>query len=123
MNRNTYFKHLAMKFMGGTVNVELTPNINVVVDPRVEAEKAAADAKVAAEKIAADARAAAEKIAARSLTANMMLKETINRAFEVNLTEGLRFERRMFHSIFATFDQKEGMQAFVEKRKPNFKNQ
>jgi enoyl-CoA hydratase len=53
----------------------------------------------------------------------MMLKETINRAFEVNLTEGLRFERRMFHSIFATFDQKEGMQAFVEKRKPNFKNQ
>ena len=44
----------------------------------------------------------------------MMLKETINRAFEVNLTEGLRFERRMFHSIFATFDQKEGMQAFVE---------
>jgi enoyl-CoA hydratase len=53
----------------------------------------------------------------------MMLKETINRAFEVNLTEGLRFERRMFHSIFATSDQKEGMQAFVEKRQPNFKNQ
>ncbi len=52
-----------------------------------------------------------------------MLKETINRAFEVNLTEGLRFERRMFHSIFATTDQKEGMQAFVEKRQANFKNQ
>ena len=66
---------------------------------------------------------AAEQIATRSLTANMMLKETINRAFEVNLTEGLRFERRMFHSIFATADQKEGMQAFVEKRQANFKNQ
>jgi len=65
----------------------------------------------------------AEQIATRSLTANMMLKETINRAFEVNLTEGLRFERRMFHSIFATADQKEGMQAFVEKRQANFKNQ
>ncbi|MCI3880068.1 enoyl-CoA hydratase [Acinetobacter higginsii] len=63
---------------------------------------------------------AAESIAARSLTANMMLKESINRAFEVNLTEGLRFERRMFHSIFATSDQKEGMQAFVEKRPAKF---
>ena len=50
-----------------------------------------------------------------------MIKESINRAFEVNLAEGLRFERRAFHSVFATLDQKEGMQAFIEKRQAHFK--
>ena len=65
----------------------------------------------------------AEKIAEKSLVATMMIKESINRAFEVSLAEGLRFERRTFHSVFATLDQKEGMQAFVEKRPANFKNQ
>jgi len=90
----------------------------------VEAEQSGLVARVfSKEELLEQTLQAAEKIAARSLTANIMLKETINRAFEVNLTEGLRFERRMFHSIFATFDQKEGMQAFVEKRKANFKNQ
>ena len=90
----------------------------------VEAEQSGLVARVfTKEELLEQTLQAAEKIAARSLTANMMLKETINRAFEVNLTEGLRFERRMFHSIFATSDQKEGMQAFVEKRKANFKNQ
>ena len=64
----------------------------------------------------------AEKIAEKSVVATMMIKESINRAFEVSLQEGLRFERRTFHSIFATQDQKEGMQAFVEKRQANFKN-
>ncbi|WP_180038850.1 enoyl-CoA hydratase [Acinetobacter sp. YH16052] len=63
---------------------------------------------------------AAEKIAEKSLTAVMMIKESINRAFEVSLAEGLRFERRVFHSIFAGSDQKEGMQAFVEKRPAQF---
>ena len=90
----------------------------------VEAEQSGLVAAIfSPEELLAQTLAAAEKIAVRSLTANMMLKETINRAFEVNLTEGLRFERRMFHSIFATSDQKEGMQAFVEKRQANFKNQ
>ena len=65
---------------------------------------------------------AAKKIAEKSVVATMMIKESINRAFEVSLQEGLRFERRTFHSIFATQDQKEGMQAFVEKRQANFKN-
>jgi enoyl-CoA hydratase len=51
----------------------------------------------------------------------MMAKESVNRAFELPLSEGLRFERRLFHSLFATEDQKEGMKAFVEKRKPEFK--
>ena len=66
---------------------------------------------------------AAEKIAEKSLTAVMMIKESINRAFEVSLAEGLRFERRTFHSIFASQDQKEGMRAFIEKRPAQFKNQ
>ncbi|MFL5073031.1 MAG: enoyl-CoA hydratase [Xanthobacteraceae bacterium] len=65
---------------------------------------------------------AAETIAAMSLPSVMMAKECVNRAFETSLTEGIRFERRMFHSLFATEDQKEGMAAFVEKRAPDFKN-
>jgi enoyl-CoA hydratase len=52
----------------------------------------------------------------------MMAKEAVNRAYETPLAEGILFERRMFHSLFATEDQKEGMRAFVEKRKPSFKH-
>jgi enoyl-CoA hydratase len=51
-----------------------------------------------------------------------MIKESVNRAFETSLTEGVLFERRLFHSQFALADQKEGMAAFVEKRKPTFKH-
>jgi enoyl-CoA hydratase len=64
----------------------------------------------------------AETIAAKSLPSAMMAKEAVNRAFEVSLAEGIAFERRVFHSLFATEDQKEGMAAFVEKRPPRFKN-
>ena len=64
----------------------------------------------------------AQKIAGASLPAAMMVKEAVNRAYETNLAEGLRFERRMFHALFATLDQKEGMAAFAEKRKPGFKD-
>ena len=64
----------------------------------------------------------AEAIAAKSLPITMIVKESVNRAFETTLTEGIRFERRLFHSTFATEDQKEGMAAFVEKRKANFKH-
>ena len=53
----------------------------------------------------------------------MLTKESVNRAFEVSLSEGVRFERRVFHSLFATQDQKEGMAAFVGKREAEFKNQ
>jgi enoyl-CoA hydratase len=53
----------------------------------------------------------------------MSAKESINRAFESSLSDGVMFERRLFHALFATEDQKEGMNAFVEKRKPVFKNQ
>ena len=65
---------------------------------------------------------AAEQIAAKSLPSVLMAKESVERAFEVTLQEGLRFERRVFSSLFATLDQKEGMSAFAEKRKPDFKN-
>jgi enoyl-CoA hydratase/carnithine racemase len=51
----------------------------------------------------------------------MMVKESVNRAEETSLTEGLRFERRLFHALFASEDQKEGMQAFLEKRPPEFR--
>ena len=57
-----------------------------------------------------------------SLPVAMVAKEAVNRSFETTLTEGVLFERRVFHSLFATEDQKEGMAAFVEKRTPDFKN-
>jgi len=65
---------------------------------------------------------AARKIAAMSLPITMMTKETINTAFETTLSQGIMFERRLFQSMFTTEDQKEGMTAFIEKRKPHFKN-
>jgi len=65
---------------------------------------------------------AAQRIASLSRPSVMMVKESINRAFETVLAEGIRVERRLFHSTFATEDQKEGMAAFAEKRQPNFKN-
>ncbi|MCC7546501.1 MAG: enoyl-CoA hydratase [Burkholderiales bacterium] len=64
----------------------------------------------------------AQKIAELSLPIVMMAKESVNRAYESTLAEGVRFERRLFHSAFATEDQKEGMAAFAEKRKPAFRN-
>lgn len=69
-----------------------------------------------------EAMKVAEKIADFSLPAVMMAKEAVNRALETSLAEGVRFERRLFHAMFATADQKEGMAAFVEKRTPQFKN-
>ena len=63
-----------------------------------------------------------QTIASMSLPSVMMAKESINRAYESSLAEGLMFERRNFHGLFATEDQKEGMNAFVEKRQPDFKH-
>jgi enoyl-CoA hydratase len=64
----------------------------------------------------------AAQIAVLSRPSVMMAKESVNKAYEMTLAEGVKFERRLFHSTFATEDQKEGMSAFVEKRKANFKN-
>ena len=69
-----------------------------------------------------EAMKAADAIAGMSLPAAMMTKESVNRAYETTLAEGIRFERRVFHSMFATEDQKEGMAAFVEKRKAVWKH-
>jgi enoyl-CoA hydratase len=69
-----------------------------------------------------EAMRVADKIAGYSLPIVMMAKESVNRSFETPLAEGIRFERRLFHAMFATEDQKEGMAAFVEKRSPQFRN-
>jgi|SRR5580704_12409879 enoyl-CoA hydratase len=77
---------------------------------------------VAADKLLAEALAVAERIAQMSRPIAMMVKEAVNRAYETTLAEGVRFERRLFHATFATDDQKEGMAAFIAKRKPAFTN-
>ena len=88
-----------------------------------EAERAGLVSRVVSkEKLMEEALAVAEKIAAYSMPVVMMIKESINRAYETTLSEGVLFERRVFHSMFALEDQKGGMAAFVEKRKPTFKN-
>jgi len=89
----------------------------------LEAERAGLVARiVAADKLLGEAIAIAATICEYSLPAVMMAKESVNRAYESSLAEGLLFERRNFHSLFATEDQKEGMQAFVAKRKPSFRH-
>jgi enoyl-CoA hydratase len=88
-----------------------------------EAEHAGLVARVVpAASLMEEAMKVAETIAAMSLPSVMVAKEAVNRAFETSLAEGVRFERRVFHSLFATEDQKEGMAAFVEKRPAKFKN-
>jgi len=88
-----------------------------------EAERTGIAARVvAAADLLKEALTIAETIASFSLPAVMMAKEAINRAFEMPLAEGLRLERRLLHALFATEDQKEGMAAFVEKRKPRFRH-
>ncbi len=87
-----------------------------------EAERAGLVSRIVpADRLLDEAFAAAEAIAAMSLPTVMMIKESVNRAYETTLGEGLLFERRLFHSTFATEDQKEGMQAFLEKRLPRFR--
>jgi enoyl-CoA hydratase len=88
-----------------------------------EAERAGLVARVVPlAELMSEAMKVAETIASMSLPALMVAKESVNRAFEVSLAEGVRFERRVFHSLFATEDQKEGMAAFIEKRAAEFKN-
>ncbi len=89
-----------------------------------EAERSGLVSRVVpAVELVAEARKAALAIATKSLLASMAAKEAVNRSQETSLSEGLLFERRMFHALFATKDQKEGMAAFVEKRKPQFRDE
>jgi enoyl-CoA hydratase len=88
-----------------------------------EAERAGLVSRVIpAAELLADALKTAEMIASMSLPITMMTKESINRSYETTLTEGVRFERRVFHAMFATNDQKEGMKAFVEKKRAAFQH-
>jgi enoyl-CoA hydratase len=88
-----------------------------------EAERAGLVSRIVpASDLLDEAMQTATTIAEMSLPVAMMAKEAVNRSFETTLTEGVRFERRVFHSTFATEDQKEGMTAFVEKRPPVFKH-
>jgi len=88
-----------------------------------EAERSGLVSRVVpAKKLMDEALGAAQKIAEKSMIATMAAKEAVNRAFETTLSEGLLYERRMFHSLFATEDQTEGMAAFLEKREPQFRD-
>ncbi|MCT4609263.1 MAG: enoyl-CoA hydratase [Pelagimonas sp.] len=88
-----------------------------------EAERSGLVSRVVpAKSLMEEARGAAEKIAEKSIISSMAAKEAVNRAFETTLSEGLLFERRLFHSLFATEDQKEGMAAFSEKRTAQFRD-
>ncbi len=88
-----------------------------------EAERSGLVSRVVpTKKLLEEAQAAAQKIAEKSMISVMVVKEAVNRAYEVPLREGLLFERRMFHSLFATEDQSEGMSAFLEKREAQFRD-
>ncbi|MEK2493463.1 enoyl-CoA hydratase [Kitasatospora purpeofusca] len=88
-----------------------------------EAERAGLVSRIVpADRLLDEALATATTIAAMSAPAAIMMKESVNRALETTLAEGVRFERRLFHATFATADQKEGMTAFTEKRPPEFKH-
>lgn len=88
-----------------------------------EAERSGLVSRVVpAKKLMDEAMGAAQKIAEKSAPSTMAAKEAVNRSYEVTLAEGMLFERRVFHSLFATEDQKEGMGAFLEKRQPQFRD-
>ncbi|MEX0337770.1 MAG: enoyl-CoA hydratase [Arenibacterium sp.] len=91
--------------------------------PAEEAERAGLVSRVVpAKKLMEETMAAAQKIAEKSMPSVMAAKEAVNRSYEVTLSEGILFERRVFHSMFATEDQKEGMAAFLEKRTAQFRD-
>ncbi len=88
-----------------------------------EAERSGLVSRVVpAKKLMEEARGAAEKIAEKSMISTIACKEAVNRSYETTLSEGLLYERRLFHALFATEDQKEGMAAFAEKRTPQFRD-
>lgn len=88
-----------------------------------EAERSGLVSRVVpTDKLVAEAMAAAKKIASKSQIATLVVKEAVNRSYETTLREGLLFERRIFHSLFASEDQKEGMSAFLEKREAQFRD-
>ncbi len=109
------------RFVGKSKAMEM--NLTGRIMDAEEAERAGLVSRIIpATELLNEAIATAEKIANLSRPVVMMAKECVNKAYETTLSEGVKFERRVFHSTFATEDQKEGMAAFVEKRTPKFKN-
>jgi enoyl-CoA hydratase len=105
--------------VGKSKAMDMVPTSRVI--DAAEAERAGLVSRgVPADKLLEEALAAAAVICSLSMPSVMMAKEAVNRAFEAPLTEGVRFERRLFHSLFGTADQREGMGAFLAKRKPTF---
>ena len=120
-----------MAGMGGTQRLtklvgrakSMDMNLTGRVMDAEEAERSGLVSRVVpAKKLMDEAMSAAAKIAEKSMITVMAIKETVNRAEQLPLTEGILFERRVFHSLFATEDQKEGMAAFTEKREPQFRD-
>ncbi len=109
------------RFVGKSKAMEM--NLTGRFMDAAEAERSGLVSRVIpADKLLDEALATAAKIAEKSAIAVMATKEAVNRAYETSLAEGVRFERRLFHALFATEDQKEGMEAFVDKRQPQFKD-
>ncbi len=109
------------RFVGKSKAMEM--NLTGRMMDAEEAERSGLVSRVVpADHLLEEALKVAAKIADFSLPAVIMIKESTNKAYETTLYEGVKFERRLFHSMFATEDQKEGMSAFVEKRSPQFKN-
>ncbi|MHA6264221.1 enoyl-CoA hydratase [Arenibacterium sp. CAU 1754] len=109
------------RFAGKSKSMDM--NLTGRFMPADEAERAGLVSRVVpAKKLMEEAMGAAQKIAEKSMPTLMAAKESVNRSYETTLNEGLLFERRVFHSMFATEDQKEGMAAFLEKRQPQFRD-
>ncbi|MEL6236237.1 MAG: enoyl-CoA hydratase-related protein, partial [Pseudomonadota bacterium] len=109
------------RFVGKSKAMEMTLTGRFM--DAAEAERSGLVSRVVpAKELMEDARATAQKIAEKSQIAVMASKEAVNRSYEVTLREGLLFERRLFHALFASEDQSEGMAAFIEKRAPQFRD-
>ncbi len=109
------------RFVGKSKSMEM--HLTGRMMDSAEAERSGLVSRVVpAKELLADAKATAAKIAEKSMVSTMVVKEAVNRAYETTLREGLLFERRVFNSLFATDDQTEGMNAFMEKREPQFRD-
>ena len=109
------------RFVGKSKSMEM--HLTGRMMDAAEAERSGLVSRVVpAKDLLADAKATAAKIAEKSVITSMVVKEAVNRAYETTLREGLLFERRAFNALFATDDQTEGMNAFMEKREPQFRD-
>lgn len=109
------------RFVGKSKSMEM--HLTGRMMDSAEAERSGLVSRIVpAKDLMADAKATAAKIAEKSMITTMVVKESVNRAYETTLREGLLFERRAFHSLFASEDQSEGMDAFMEKREPQFRD-